>query len=138
MAGELVNFNDLLSTSGNMTKEKLTRVAVSFLATENIKHLAVDELKYFLSQAFSMQYGKVYHGFGLDVLLDWFEKYWSDREREFENMREAQRMEFIGHEKGMRSKPFQMQSVSGKSTGNDLADYQTIGTILENLKDKSD
>lgn len=136
LTGELVDFNDLLSTSGNMTKEKLLRVSVAFLATDQVKHLTVHELKFFLSQAFSMQYGKVYHGFGLDVLLDWFEKYWSDREKEFENIREQQHMERTGNEKGTRTKPFNLQSVSGNATKDDLVDYQTIGTILNDLKDK--
>lgn len=136
ITGELVDFNDLLSTSGNMTKEKLLRASVAFLTTDQVKHLTVQELKFFLSQAFSMQYGKVYHGFGLDVLLDWFEKYWEDREKEFENIREQQHMELTGHEKGTRIKPFNLQSVSGNATKDDLVDYQTIGTILNDLKDK--
>lgn len=136
LAGEFINFNDLLSTSGNMTKEKLTRVAVAFLESDDVKHLAVPELKYFLSEAFSMRYGKVYHGFGLDVLLDWFEKYWAEREIEFENLRIEQHSQNTAHEKGRRSAPFKLQSVSGKATSDDLADYKTVGEILNNLKDK--
>lgn len=105
LTGEFVNFNDLLSTSGNMTKEKLYRVAISFLSTNEVKHLNLHELKFFLSQAFIMQYGKVYHGFGLDVLLDWFEKYWNERECEFESMRYNQHLERTSSEKAGRVKP---------------------------------
>lgn len=136
VTGEFIGFNDMLSTSGNMTKEKLFKIAVVFLTNDQVKHITLHELKFFLSQAFSMQYGKVYHGFGLDVLLDWFEKYWEDREKEFENIREQQHMEFTGNEKGTRTKPFNLQSVSGNATKDDLVDYQTIGTILNDLKDK--
>lgn len=135
ISAQLTSFVELLSTSGNMDSKKIGLIVNEFLKNKLVGNLNIHELKYFLSECTQMRYGKVYHGFGLDVLLEWFEKYWEIREREFENARETQRMEMSAHEKARRSGPFKLQSVSGKATGDDLPDYNSVGEILKNLKD---
>lgn len=126
----------LLSTTGNMDSKTTYRIVQEFFKNNLVKNLNIHELKFFLSECTSMKYGKVYHGFGFDVLMDWFEKYWDIREREFETQRENQRMELTAHEKARRSGPFKLQSVSGKATEGELPDYNSVGEILNNLKDK--
>lgn len=133
---QLVDFVSLLSTTGLMTAEKIYRITQEFFKNKMVANLNIHELKFFLSECTSMQYGKVYHGFGLDVLMDWFEKYWEIRERDFEDIQETRRMEFSASEKASRPAPYKLQSVGGNSNnGQELPDYNTVGEILKNLND---
>lgn len=93
LAGELTKFVDILSTAGQMGPEKIYRIAQEFLKCKDVRHLTLEELKFFLSQAFKMEYGKVYHGFGLDVLMVWFGEYFDIRQREIMEYREREHNE---------------------------------------------
>lgn len=87
-----------------MTNERILRVAEKFLEDENVPNLNIHELKYFLKNALSLKYGKVYHGFGYDIFMDWFLVYWHEREQEFENFRQTEHLRNTGEEKRSREK----------------------------------
>lgn len=127
---------DLLSNPGNMNAERITKITIEFFKQPEVLHLNIHELKFFLSEAFAMKYGKIYAGFGLDVLLDWFDKFWAEREKTFEALREEQRIAFSGYEKQTRSAGTRFQANTSGGSHKDLASYEEIGEVLKNLRDK--
>lgn len=137
-ATEITDFVDLLSTAGLMTAEKIYRITVEFFKNSEVQHINLHELKFFLSEAFAMRYGKVYHGFGLDILLDWFEMYWKDREVQFEKIRENEHLSFTAHEKATRSAAARLSaSPDSKSNSDaDYPDYKTVSSIVDSMKEK--
>ena len=76
---ELILFADLISTSNNISVTKAMLIAEKFLAIPQVKNLRIEELKFFFEEAFNFRYGKLYGGFGWDVLREWFEIYWKER-----------------------------------------------------------
>lgn len=103
-ATELTKLVNLLSTAGNMTPEKIYLMTEQFFLHPDTRHLCLHELRFFLQQAFTFKYGKTYHGFGLDVLMDWFNKYFEEREKNIIKDREQEHTNITAHERVERSK----------------------------------
>lgn len=103
---DLIRFCNLLSTAGNMNSERIFAITKEFFKQPNAFHLSMSELKYFFSQATQFKYGKIYHGFGIDVLIQWFDVYWGEREKEIENFQLENHIWFTSHEKRTRDKGF--------------------------------
>lgn len=132
----LAEFIDLLSTAGNITPEKIYKITKAFFDSPNIGHLNLHELKFFLSECFAFRYGIIYHGFGLDVLMGWFEQYWKAREQTFENLQADLHMSHTGDEKQGREKPFTLSPIKPGGNHKNLIDYNTAGDVLNHIKNK--
>lgn len=107
VANELVNFIGLISTPSSIKTENIWMVSKMFINLPNVKHLSVNELKYFFGQMYSFTYGKIYGAFGWDTLVDWFNQFFETRMDVFANHSEDEHARNVGAEKAQRSKPFE-------------------------------
>jgi len=105
LANDIMRFVSLISAPTNITKDNVYLVSETFLAINDVKHLSLRELKGFLKSAFELKFGKLYGGFGLDTLITWFNDYYSERSKTFDEIHYNEHMRTIGAEKVVRDKP---------------------------------
>jgi hypothetical protein len=102
VAEAIASYVELVHPNRGITAEQIVNMSDAFLHHPDIRHLSVSELKTFFTLAFKVQKlgsGKLYAGFGYDVLLEWFADYYNQRMNAVIALRERQHSEFKSRER---------------------------------------
>ena len=97
IAEAIASYVELVHPNRGITPEQIMNMSDAFLSHPDLRHLSVSELKTFFAMAFKTQRlgsGKLYAGFGYDVLLEWFADYYRQRMDAVITFRERQHSEY--------------------------------------------
>ena len=101
----IANYVSLLSNSKGISNQAILTMGEYLTDNPELQNLSVAELKTFINLAFKQQkYGKLYGGFGYDVLLDWLNQFLDERFTEVINVRDNQHRQNTTFEKQRRSR----------------------------------
>lgn len=121
----IATYVSLLPQSRSLPPNVILTMGEYFVDLPELKHLTIEELKTFFNLAFKQQrYGKLYGGFGYDILVDWFNQFFSDRCDEVIAFREQEHINITATEKMRRDRS------EGDAFG--------IGEIIKNNDDRND
>jgi hypothetical protein len=101
----IATYVSLLSNSKGVSNQAILTMGEYLTDNKELQQLSVCELKTFINLAFKQQqYGKLYGGFGYDVLLDWLNQFLDERFAEVMNVRDNQHRQHTTFEKQRRSR----------------------------------
>lgn len=101
----IATYVSLLSSSKSVSNQAILTMGQYLTENAELGQLSVCELKTFINLAFKQQkYGKLYGGFGYDVLLDWLNQFLDERYNELMNVRENQHRQYTTFEKQRRTR----------------------------------
>lgn len=99
----IATYVSLLSNNKGVSNQAILTMGEYLTDNAELQQLSVCELKTFINLAFKQQkYGKLYGGFGYDVILDWLNQFLDERFAELMNARENQHRQNTSFEKQRR------------------------------------
>lgn len=101
----IATYVSLLSNNKGVSNQAILTMGEYLTENSELQQLSVCELKTFINLAFKQQkYGKLYGGFGYDVLLDWLNQFLDDRFSETISVRQNQHNQYTTFEKQRRTR----------------------------------
>lgn len=101
----IASYVSLLSNNKAISNQAILTMGEYLTDNSEMQQLSVCELKTFINLAFKQQkYGKLYGGFGYDVLLDWLNQFLDERFAEVMNVRDNQHRQHTMYEKQRRGR----------------------------------
>ena len=101
----IASYVSLLSNGKGVTNQAIITMGEYLTDNPELQQLTVCELKTFINLAFKQQkYGKLYGGFGYDVLLDWLNQFLDERFTVLMDVRENQHRQNTTFEKQRRTR----------------------------------
>jgi hypothetical protein len=101
----IATYVSLLSSNKSVSNQAILTMGEYLTDNTELQSLSVCELKTFINLAFKQQkYGKLYGGFGYDVVLDWLNQFLDERFTAIMVMRDNQHRQHTSFEKQRRTR----------------------------------
>ena len=101
----IASYVSLLSNSKGVSNQAILTMGEYLTDNAELQQLSVTELKTFINLAFKQQkYGKLYGGFGYDVLLNWLNEFLDERFTAVMNYRDNEHRQNTTFEKQRRTR----------------------------------